>query len=88
MPNYNTPTPKQLREPIISILSTHTELRWSEIVNEIKRMFCMTYQDMIEDEYPSGYDRLPTYCTKALAQLKSEGRVSNPKFGIWRINNT
>lgn len=65
MPNYNTPTPKQLSVVILKVLPERDEWKRSEIISEMKRLFSISRKDIIEDEYPSGYDRLPTYVTKS-----------------------
>ena len=80
-----TPTPSELKDPILEILADGKTWQFMEIVEELAVRLNLTKADRERERFPNGDDRLPRYCANALAMLRDKDRVVEKLArGSWR----
>ena len=72
MGKYKTPTPNELKEPILQILSDGKVWKKSEIVAELSNHINLTPTEIESEEFPSGGTVLENYCSLALQSLRDK----------------
>lgn len=86
MRNYKTPTPSNLREPILQFLDDGKVWQWNDIVESVASYFDLTEADRAGDLFPNGDDRLNRYCANMLKQLTDKGDIVRIDYGLYQIN--
>ena len=78
MPVSNLPTSNDIEQPLLTLLSDGTELRFGDIVDKLADHFSLTEEEL-DERLPSGYKRFYHRCSRAMLGLKLAGFVESPR---------
>lgn len=89
MGKYKTPTPKELIEPILQILSDRNVWKKEDILSELADRINLTEAEIQSEQFPRGRTVLEHYCAQALITLRDrEGIVihrTDCGRGYWQL---
>ena len=72
MGKFKTPTPKELKEPILHILSDGNVWKKEDIVAELADRINLTDAEIKSETFPRGRTVLEHYCAQALRSLRDK----------------
>ncbi len=89
MGKYKTPTPQELIDPILQILSDRNVWKKEDIFLELKKRINLTEAEIENEQFPRGRTVLEHYCAEALRNLRDiEKRVIHRTElgrGYWQL---
>lgn len=85
MGKFKTPTPKELKEPILNILSDGNVWKKEDIVAKLANRINLTDAEIKSETFPRGGTVLEHYCAQALISLRDqECLVMHRSRGYWQ----